>query len=65
MNTATQRAPLLVRHHPDLTATQRVIYLALSQERKQPTVRLRFATLGMLLLIASVCSLGAGYYLGR
>lgn len=62
MNTARRHGPRPVRLSPvvDLTPEQRRLALALRREAVDPHVRLRFLTLGVLLMAAS----GIGYVLG-
>lgn len=62
MTPARRRGPIPLRLSPatDLTPERRMMVVAMRQEAVSPTVRLRFLTLGALLLVAS----GVGFVLG-
>ena len=62
---AQRKGPLRLGRAPDLTSGQRALYLALRHEATRPTVRLRFRTLGLLLMVSSVVGCAAGYWMGR
>jgi hypothetical protein len=48
----------------DLDGGQRAIYLALRSEARQPTVRLRYRTLCLALLVSSAIGLATGWWIG-